>query len=333
MNSNMGIIIGVVVAVILVLLCIAGLCLFRRRRQRKQQHQTESNKEKYLGSDQSHRLTSPVYPYPAMYPTTTANKEAPAPWVLPGESTPTSTTDTTPRRSPSIPSHPFHPGGRAASDSYHENSLGLSNHPLFIPTPGTASSGSHYPTPPDYPGAPTRFFHQQPDYPPNSEYTGQPIVNAPSSPSALRRLSLSIAGIAGIAGMVPPVVRALSPSNSNANAVRPASIIYERRAHNIGDLERNVGNSPRNSYFPSASAYSPTSNPIPLSPISAVSASTGFARQSQNLDPLKVDDGQSSSVGDTPSASASARADPFDDDYAFSSYTRQTRNEVAQTGR
>lgn len=307
MSSNMGIIIGVVVTlVLLLLLCIAGFCLLRRRRQRRQQEQTDSNKEKYLS--QPHRLSGPVYP---ISPQAKAN---PTEWrestVVPALEYIPENPIAVPERTASPPSHPSFPGGRAASDTYMDNSLGLSNHPLFIPTPDSVSSGSHYPTPPEYPGAPTRFFHQQPDPPTSAEYTGQPIINAPSSPSALRRLSTTLAGI------VPAqATRALSPNRSPR--IRSSSIVYERAAKNNNDADLERNGSPRNSYF------SGTDQPIPLSPISAISP--GFARQSQNLDKVESDGRPSPSETGTP------KADPFDDGYAFSSYTRQTRNEVRQT--
>ncbi|KIM20045.1 hypothetical protein M408DRAFT_30707 [Serendipita vermifera MAFF 305830] len=328
---NIGAIIGVTVALLLTsVICILGLCFFGRSWKRKQLHKADASREKNFSS-RPFRLSVPVYP------ASPNAKEAPADW----QSSMASTSQYTPSEpmsgiavpasahlhtsrttSPSIPSYPFYPGGRAASDSYTDDApISLNNVSVLTPTPGTLSSGSHYPEPPEYPGAPTRFFEQQPDLPPNTEMTDPPIVNAPSSPSALRRLSTSLAGI------IP--TRALSPTNNNTRA-RPVSVIYERASeHNYVDSER-VISSPRSSYFPTMT-YSPTSQPIPLSPTSA--------RQSQNLDgadvSFKPEDAKSgeNDVLDrnkqrNRSTSAAGRADPFADDYAFSSYTRQTRQEV-----
>ena len=254
------------------------------------------------------------------------------------------------------------PSGPTTTSTDIHRGHGLANDPKPSTVFTDTDSGN------SYAGPPSRYYQHQPDLTPRGgggaagwdadvNNNSPPVVNARPS-SVLRRFSTALASTLRGGGSRPNSRHSnshamASTSNNTPNAETGFATTF---AQNEEDLENEGGSRgyfrgmnhfnlgiPLN-YRPTATASSstnynsvpgPSSSPVVRSP--TVQTGTRASRQSQNPNNLGFDDlwlgsgtGAGSSHGGTSRSAPTPTplaTSPFDD-YAFSSYTRQTRERV-----
>ena len=342
MSSNVGFIVGPIVALALVLFCVAGFCFYRRRRQRAQRRQSMLSREKgfpWVGPGED-VYPAPVVPNPIptqRRPTTGSSMSSSS--LSAAEVAVAHTASVT-----TLPSRRFYRYKRTAPNPYIHDTRGLVNYQLFVQTTSrTDLADSRSSTPIPHNGS-KPLFEQQPDLPTSSDYSHQPVVNAPAS-SLFRRLSTTLANV--VASKIPPwgsnsqLNQTNGPTEFKYNAVNAEATADtndpQPDAESTVDAHAQDPDFALTTFLPHMS--SPSTIDVPLSPASTVTV--GFGRQSANLEKL-VDSRFDNRVSNTSTLASAATtsnrthreperwdwADPFDDDYAFSSYTRSTKEEV-----